>query len=240
MYPTEIDDGLHPNTLHVDLHTHTSYSPDAVTSPAELVERATMMGLDRIAVTDHGEIEGALRAHELDPGRVIIGEEIRCRGGTELIGLYLTERIPYGLSVEETAERIRHQGGLIYAPHPFAYARRPTYHARAALAVADIVEIHNARAFLPRWNRLAESAALERGLPCAAGSDAHFPHEIGHAFTTFPSFDGPDSLRRALAEARIGMATITNPLIHLASLTVKVTKLTFRRVRRWPRPDRPG
>ncbi len=213
--------------IRADFHCHTRYSLDATTAPAELVERAAAAGLDRIAITDHGEIEGALIARELDPARVIVGEEIRCAGGTELIGLFLTERIPYDLSVEETAARIRAQGGLVYAPHPFAYARRPAYHARAALAVADIVEVFNSRAFLPTWNRRARQAATERGLPAAASSDAHFPHEIGRAYTNVPWFDDAASLRAALTDATpVGLRT-ASPFIHVASLSLKIARLTL-------------
>src|SRR5690606_18231825 len=113
-----------PASLRIDLHAHTRFSPDATMSPRELVDRALDAGLDRIAVTDHGEIEGALEARAYAPAHVIVGEEIRCEGRTELIGLFLTERIPQGLPIEETVERIRAQGGLVYAPHPYAYARR--------------------------------------------------------------------------------------------------------------------
>ena len=67
-------------TIRVDLHTHTRQSPDASLRPAELVRRARDAGLNRIAVTDHGEIDGALEARELAPDLVIVGEEIRCRG----------------------------------------------------------------------------------------------------------------------------------------------------------------
>jgi predicted metal-dependent phosphoesterase TrpH len=191
------------------------------------VERAAEAGIDRIAITDHGEIEGALLAQSLDPGRVIVGEEIRCAGGTELIGLFLHERIPYGLSVQETAARIRDQGGLVYAPHPFAYARRAAHHASAALAVADIIEVFNSRAFLPAWNRRARQAAAARAIPLAASSDSHFPHEIGRAYTELPWFDGAASLLAALVHATpVGLRT-ASPLIHVASLSLKVSRLTL-------------
>jgi predicted metal-dependent phosphoesterase TrpH len=196
--------------------------------PAELVERAAEAGLDRIAVTDHGEIDGALEAQALDPGRVIVGEEIRCARGTELIGLFLHERIPYDLPIEEVAERIADQGGLVYAPHPFAYARRPRFHARRALDVADIVEVFNSRAFLPSWNRLARQAASARGLPIAASSDGHFPHEIGRAYTELPWFDDAASLLAALPHATpIGLRT-ASPFIHVASISLKLARLTIR------------
>jgi predicted metal-dependent phosphoesterase TrpH len=218
------------NWIRMDLHSHTRYSLDAVTTPAQLVERAAEEGIDRIAVTDHGEIEGALMAQALDPERVIVGEEIRCAGGTELIGLFLHERIPYGLSVEETAARIRDQGGLVYAPHPFAYLRHPTRHAERALAVADIAEAFNSRAFLPTWNRRARQTATTRGIPLAASSDGHFPHEIGRAYTYIPAFNDAASLRAALIHAVPDGIRTATPFIHVASLSLKIARIGLNRV----------
>ncbi len=207
--------------VRVDLHTHTNHSPDGHTPPAILVEMARAAGLDRIAVTDHGRIDGALRARELDPERVIVGEEIRCRCRTELIGLFLRERIPMRLPIEEVVERVRAQGGVVYAPHPYAYARHALRRARRALAVADIVEAVNARAFLPAWNRAATRAALRRSIPLGAGSDAHFGFEIGRAFTRMPAFGGAEEFRAALTEARPEQRVVSSPLLHVASLGLK-------------------
>lgn len=208
------------NLTCVDLHAHTCWSHDAGTTPAELVERAAETGIGRIAVTDHGEIEGALRARSIDPQRVIVGEEIRCRGRTELIGLFLEERIPEGLSVEETAGRIRDQGGLVYAPHPWAYLYRPGHHARTSIEVADIVEVFNSRAFWGRWNRLAATSADRAGRLTAASSDAHFPHEIGRAMTVLPEFDGPQGLMGALRSGEPVAAVVGSPFVHVASVLV--------------------
>ena len=80
-------------------------------SPARLVRRARSAGLDRIAITDHGAVAGALEAAAIDPELVIVGEEVSCRGGAHLIGLFLHERVPNGLSVSETAQRIRTGSG---------------------------------------------------------------------------------------------------------------------------------
>ncbi|MCL7964511.1 MAG: PHP domain-containing protein [marine benthic group bacterium] len=204
----------------VDLHAHTSWSADARTSPAELVERAEEEGIGRIAVTDHGEIEGALVARSIDPSRVIVGEEIRCAGRTELIGLFLSERIPQGLSVQETADRIRDQGGIVYAPHPWAYAYRPARHAARSIAVADIVEVFNSRAFWQRWNRRAAESAGSEGRVMAASSDAHFPHEIGRARTALPAFEGPQGLLEALSVGQPMALTVGSPFVHVASVLI--------------------
>jgi len=211
--------------LQVDLHSHTNRSQDGVTTPEELVERARAVGLDRIAVTDHGTIDGALRARETGGRLVIVGEEIRCRCRTELIGLFLTERIPMNLPMEAVIERIADQGGVIYAPHPFAYATRPCRRARLALSVADAVEVLNARAFLPWWNRAAARAAAEIGLPALAGSDAHFPFEIGRAFVRMPAFDDAAQFRRALPEAHPFLRDLSSPLLHVASMGVKCARV---------------
>ena len=77
------------------------------------------------------------------------------RRRTELLGIMIERPVPTGLRVAEAPDHIRGQGGLVYAPHPFAYLRRAGEHARAVLEVADIMEIFNPRAFLPSWNRLA-------------------------------------------------------------------------------------
>jgi hypothetical protein len=210
--------------LKVDLHTHTRYSPDSTMSPARLVERARAAGLDRIAVTDHNVMDGSFEAWSIDPSLVILSEEIDCAGGIDLIGLFLSEPIRSGLSVEETAERIRDQGGIVYAPHPFAYVRRPGRRAHAAMAVADVVEVFNGRAFFPAWNRRAFEAARQCGLPTAAGTDGHFPHEIGRVYTEMPAFTNAAEFRVALPDARaVGLET-RSPFIHVRSLSTEIAR----------------
>jgi len=211
--------------LRVDLHSHTCHSQDGHTAPGRLVERARAVGLDRIAVTDHGTIEGALRARDLAPELVIVGEEIRCRCRTELIGLFLREAIPQRLPLDETARRIRDQGGVVYAPHPYAYARRPLSRAGRAMEVADVVEAINARAFLPLWNRAAQRAARSRGIPVAAGSDAHFAFEIGRAYAEMPAFGDAAGFLEALPRARPVWRAVSGPGLHVASFGLRCTRL---------------
>ena len=50
-----------------DLHLHTIYSYDGTTSVPAVLSRAKQLGLDVIAITDHDEIEGALKAMEIAP-----------------------------------------------------------------------------------------------------------------------------------------------------------------------------
>ncbi len=216
--------------LKVDLHAHTRHSLDSNTPVDGLIERAREVGLDRLAVTDHGEIDGALEARELDPELIIVGEEIRCRCGTELIGLFLRDRIPEGLGLEETAERIGDQGGVVYVPHPYAYLRGSSRRARRALAVADVVEVFNSRAFWPSWNRLALEEARSKGLPLGAGSDAHFPGEIGRAFTQIPEFRSAAQFREALPRARPVGKKIGGPAVLVASHALWAVRWTGRQL----------
>jgi predicted metal-dependent phosphoesterase TrpH len=211
----------------VDLHTHSWYSADSPMSPARLVEQARSAGLDRVAITDHGAIEGALEAAAIAPQLVIVGEEMRCANGAHLIGLFLRERIPNNLSVEETAERIRDQGGVVYAPHPFAYLVNPAGRATSAFAVADVVEVFNARAFAAHWNPRAAAAAAERGLPAFAGTDGHFPWEIGRAYTELPAFDDADSFLAAASATQLHTPDTTPAYVLAASLACQIGRLAF-------------
>jgi predicted metal-dependent phosphoesterase TrpH len=185
-----------------------------------MVEAAVVAGIDKVAITDHREIEGALEAFERYPDRVIVGEEIHCDSGTHLIGLYLSEFIPSGRSVVETAKRIRDQGGVIYAPHPYAYAWSASSRAEEALAVAEVVEVFNSRAFLPSWNRKAAESARKRGLASAASTDAHFPWEFGRAYTELPSFSDADEFREVLQQACPVGCRLGSPMLHIASRLV--------------------
>lgn len=187
--------------LKVDLHSHSSHSHDGWMAPRALVERAAEVGIDRIAITDHGEIEGAERARELDPTRVIVGEEIRCACGTELIGLFVSDRIPQRLALEEVVERLTDQQAIIYAPHPTAYLGQARWHTDRALAVSHLVEVFNSRAFWRPWNLRAGEEARRRGLPGFASSDAHFGWEIGRAWTEVPFFSTAEELLRVAASA---------------------------------------
>lgn len=206
----------------VDLHMHTSASHDCLSDPADVVARARELGLDRIAITDHDEIDGAFAAHEIDPELVIIAEEVRTAEGLDVIGLWLEEWIPPGGSFREVADAIHEQGGVVYAPHPFD-ARRGTDEAfmDGVADCVDAVEAFNARVHDPTRNDRAVAWAERHELPTGAGSDAHTLAEIGRARVVLPPFDGPGSFLRSLARGRVeGRAS--SRLVHLASTWAKL------------------
>jgi predicted metal-dependent phosphoesterase TrpH len=192
--------------VRVDCHLHTAASGDAVTTLDQLAERIAVCALDVVCITDHNVTSAALTALERGIGaRVIIGEEIRTQAG-DLIGLFLTERVPYVLPLAEAVGRIRAQGGLVYLPHPFDPGRTSLGHAAEELCadgLADIVEAFNAKIADDTLNQRAADMAESYGLPAAAGSDAHDPAGIGAAYVQMPDFDGPASFLAAMHQARV-------------------------------------
>jgi predicted metal-dependent phosphoesterase TrpH len=191
--------------LSVDFHTHTSASKDSLTSPADFIRIARRHGLDRVVVTDHDTIAGALAAHALDPELVIVGEEIMTARG-EILAAYVTEELPPGLSPQETIMRLRNQGAFISVAHPFDSWRRGAWKLEDLLEIAplvDAVEIFNARCMTPLANQQASEFASQHGLPGTAGSDAHAAFELGAARLVLPQFSGLDELQKVIREGKI-------------------------------------
>ncbi len=192
--------------LRVDCHLHTVASGDAFTTLDQLAERAVTERIDVVAITDHNETRAAMAAAVwTGPVRVIVGEEIRTQAG-EVIGLFLTERIPYVLPVADVVARIRAQGGLVYLPHPFDPARGSVGAAAEGLCaagMADVIEVFNAKIADQDLNARAADLAARWGLPGGAGSDAHDPAGVGAAYLEMPDFDGPGDFLAALASARV-------------------------------------
>jgi predicted metal-dependent phosphoesterase TrpH len=191
----------------VDCHLHTAASGDARTTLDELAQRVEAVRLDVICITDHHSIDAARAALVRDLGvRLIVGEEIRTPSG-ELIGLYLSERIPYVLPVAEVVQRVKAQGGLVYAPHPFdplrAGLRRPVLEPLAAAGSIDIIEVFNAKIADQAHNVAAVQLAREFALAPGVGSDAHDPEGIGAAYIEVPDFDGPQQMLAALRRGRV-------------------------------------
>jgi predicted metal-dependent phosphoesterase TrpH len=211
--------------LRADLHSHTYYSRDGVTSPQTFVERCLMKGINCVAVTEHNNIEGALAVKRVAPFKVIIAEEIKTNEG-EITGLFLKEAIPPRLTPEETIERIKAQGGLVSLPHPFDRVRREPLRKRArerVLSQLDVIEVFNCRTTFQRDNDRARQLAEELGLPMGAGSDAHSPWEIGGAYVEMPEFDGPEEFLEALRQGRV-VGRRASPLVHLISTYAKVRR----------------
>ena len=189
-------------------------------SPEDLVDACITKGLSCIAVTDHDTIEGALAVQRIAPFLVIIGEEISSLDG-HIIGLFLTERIPAGLSADTTIAHIKNQGGLVVAPHPFSRFARGDACGETLKNYReqfDAVEVANANHFLQEDDARARVFAEYHGMTQIAGSDSHHRSGIGSTIVSMPEFDSPKTLLQALQDATIKHRA--HPPMYFAQLLV--------------------
>jgi hypothetical protein len=235
--------------IDVDLHMHTDHSHDCETPVEVLLAAAKEAGLGAIAVTDHNEISGALEAREKAAAagiKVIVGEEVKTAEQGEVIGLFIEEKIPRGLSMAETVAEIKRQGGLVYVPHPFDRMHAvPDYeHLPAILDEIDAIEVFNPRVAIGAFNEEAVRFAAKYRIVAGAGSDSHVAQGLGSVRIRMRDFDGPLEFLQSLSDAEI--MTKPSSLIYVQALKFLQTKATpaaarrasrERRVRRATRDD---
>ena len=210
--------------LKVDFHTHTHYSADSITSIEKLISAARTRGLDRVVVTDHNVLTGALEAWRAAPDLVIPGEEVQTTEG-EFLAAYVTVEVPRGLEPLEALKRLRDQGAFISISHPFDPRRSGWSRATLDLIApqVDAIETGNARVFTPEYNHQAAAYAQHLGLPGTAGSDAHHQSEVGRMYALLPDFNDVESLRAAIRSARV-CGESSSPLVHLYSARARLVK----------------
>ncbi len=194
--------------IDVDLHMHTDHSHDCATPVETLLATARERGLGAIAVTDHNEISGAHAAAALaaEHGvKVIVGEEVKTDGQGEVIGLFISTRIPRGLTLRATIDEIHRQGGLAYVPHPFDRMHSvPDYeHLLAVVDEVDALEVFNPRIAIPAYNEEAVRFAAKYRIPAGAGSDSHVARGLGSVRIRMRDFDGPEEFLESLRDADI-------------------------------------
>ena len=188
--------------MRVDLHLHSNYSHDGQSSLEELMQRCAEIGLDRIALTDHNTMEGAQALADLAPDLTIIGEEAKTREG-EVIGLFITRRLPPYLRPEEVMDLVHEMGGLTYIPHPLD-RHRANFRLERIVELADridIVETYNAWCE-PAENQAAGRLATELGKVAATGSDAHAAQELGRSWMEIEDYTTPLDFLEKLRSAR--------------------------------------
>ena len=183
---------------HIDLHCHSWFSGDGVSSPESLIEAARKKGLHGFALTDHNTSDGC--RYLLDKGLVredgkpvddfliIPGVEVTTAEGHLLcLGVIL----PYlkGAPAAEVCKLVHELGGLAIPPHPYDLFRAGIREAVLDVLEIDALEVFNAATTLKRYNKMAFDYASERKLPMTAGSDAHHESAIGTAHTILHTED---------------------------------------------------
>ncbi len=207
-----------PALIRMECHAHTEASKDSLVRPGRLIQHCQKIGIHKIAITDHNEIEGALAAQALAPDRVIVGEEIETTQG-ELIGYFMREWVPPALAPMAAIERLREQGAVISVAHPFDTIRSKHWKQEDLLAIVphiDAIEVFNARCLRNQPNQEAEAFAKQHDLLATVGSDAHSLYEVGTASLQLPAFSDAASFTRALAEARHN-TRLSPAFVHLFS-----------------------
>ena len=188
--------------MRVDLHLHSLFSHDGRSSLEDLIARCRECGLDRIALTDHNTVKGALQLAELEPQLTIVGEEAKTREG-EVIGLFITGPLRPWARPEDVMDHIHEMGGLTYVPHPLD-RRRDHFRAERLVELADRIDI--LETYNP-WceagaNRAAASLASDLGKVSATGSDAHSAGELCRSWMEIDEYSGPADFLAKLRHAR--------------------------------------
>lgn len=143
--------------LKYDLHIHTNFSKDCRLKPSTITKICLNKGIGGIGATDHNTIDGTLEIKRLASFPVIIGKEIKTTCG-EIIGYFLNEEIPPGLSPEDTVSRIKKQDRLVCIPHPFDLLRKSGLNSNVLdliIGTVHIIEAYNSRNLFVHSNSLA-------------------------------------------------------------------------------------
>lgn len=204
--------------INLEFHCHSLHSKDSLLSLETLLKVSQRKGIDRLVITDHNTIAGALLAREMEPDRVIVGEEIVTQEG-ELLCAFVQEEIPAGLPPLEAITLLRQQGAFISVSHPFDAMRAAQWSLATLLEIyplVDAIEIFNSRCFKAEFNHRAENFAQEHNIVGTAGSDAHTAMELGRATMLLPDFTDARSLKDSLYHVRYNL-TLSSPLVHFAS-----------------------
>jgi len=211
--------------VRLDMHMHTRRSSDSLNDPEGVVRAALARGVDVVCITDHNEIAAALELKARHPDHVIVGEEVKTAERVDIVGLYISGKIPGGTPARDTCLRIHDQGGLVYVPHPYAPGKGGGGRILKVVEdLVDAVEGFNGRIHDPALNQLAVSWARERGLPLGAGSDAHALFEVGRTYVEVPPFeDTPAGLLGALRDGHLH-GFYSSRAVHLVSTWAKVRK----------------
>ena len=214
-----------------DLHTHTKYSgmsklrflrfPDAVSEPEDVVRAAERRGLDIVCVTDHDTLRGGLMAEKVAPRKVdvVVGEEVSTADG-EIVGLFMNEDVPRGLSAEETIDRIHAMGGVAVAPHPFS-AHCSSLANKLFDLKLDGVEFFNAFHRDRYTNDIAQRLCENLTVAKTGGSDAHAPMMVGDGYTTFEG-NTAEELRKAITKGGTGFGGEYTSFKNLVWLTTLI------------------
>jgi len=215
-----------------ELHCHSTHSTgnrimlEGLNTPQHMVRHAKRIGLDIIAITDHDTVRGGVEAEKYTKqyGIIVIpGEEVTTVDG-HVLALGIRETVPKLLSVEETLERIREQGGIGVASHPFDVKNEGV--GKLALK-CDAMEAFNALNVERISNWKAAMFAKRYRVPSIANSDAHCSMMIGYGRTDIRSDADIDSILNAIKKGRTTLQTQYIPTKIIMEWAVERLKVSY-------------
>jgi predicted metal-dependent phosphoesterase TrpH len=215
--------------IRVEFHCHTLFSHDSLVSIEDLYRTAKEKHLDRVIITDHNRIDGAVLANEKFPEIFVIGEEVMTSEG-EILAAFVKEVIPKGLTPLEAIQKLRDQGAFIWVPHPFDKTRSGSWDLDELKKIApqvDAIEVFNSRCINNEYNLLAAAFAKDKSLLTTVGSDAHSKYELGRSILVLPDFNNAQELRLSLTNARQDIK-LTPFWVHFISTWAKLRKKYIR------------
>jgi hypothetical protein len=172
--------------MKIDLHCHTYYSHDAISSPEQLIKQALKCGLDGIAITDHETTAGwdeAIKAGERLKAKIILGQEIKTNQG-DILALFITKQINgKNKDPKWVINEIKKQGGLAIIPHPYHFPESFKENLDQYIDLVDGIEVFNSRLPFSTPDKKAFDFTKKNNLIMTSGSDAHYYRGVGKAYT---------------------------------------------------------
>jgi predicted metal-dependent phosphoesterase TrpH len=225
--------------LKMDLHVHSCYSHDGISSIREIIEYSKKRGLNGVALTDHNTCEGSMQLSRTNELLVLPGMEIDTTGG-HILALNISKPVPSKLNPLETIRRIHEAGGIAVAAHPYAFGKTGKRQQLTKTSNFDAVEVVNSSAF-PFFlsTNLSRKWAQQLGLPQTAGSDSHIPQTIGMAYTVIDADPEIDEIVRAIKKgATVPVGSSVPWTMRLRKLSRGLRKMATREATRDLRFDR--
>jgi predicted metal-dependent phosphoesterase TrpH len=217
--------------LKLDLHLHSEYSGDGMGSPEEIIEILKKKGLNGMAITDHNNIEGSLKALKIAPKDFIVipGIEISTSDG-HILALNVRETVQKELTVEETIEKIIDLGGTPIVPH--LYRNMSGINKENLMKIrskVSVIEVFNSCS-VPITNLKIARLAKELNLGRTGGSDSHDPKYVGWGYTTINTTDlNIDSILSEINKQKTWGEGVTLPLSYRRDRMLNSMKQYFQR-----------
>jgi len=217
------------NLIKIDMHIHTYFSSDGRNTLNDIIDIINKRNIDKIFITDHNTIKGALKFRKYFPDRIFIGEEVKTLSG-EVIVYFVKEEIPANLTLTETVNIANEQNCFISVPHPLDRYRNSAVGFNNLERIKDkidAVEVFNSRCLIDKNNHDAYKYAKDNRLLITAGSDAHVKYEIGLAGLILPDFIDMESFKISVRQAEY-FGKLSSPLVHIPSTIEKYRKKFFK------------